>query len=454
MTMDAGPMAPCPMVPGPMASGPTAPCPMAPCPRSPLTPRFAAAAAAVAALAAALLAPAARAEEPAVEAAHYRLFAAAPPEEVEELGRLVEEAWKGFAAFFGKQPKLAEGQKLTVRMLATAEEWERAIRADGTGAPRGAGGYYWPGSRTAYLFRQPTLYYTRVLLLHEMAHQFHFLARTNNKAPTADWYAEGIVEHLSWHHWDGERLLLGVLPLLSLEDRAAGALAVARAPDFDLARVVEGEVAADRPIAWALFRFLATGDKGKPLRRFDAFCRKMDAGGAAGPAFRGQFGPPKALQERFVEWLAAEQQPWTPVFNQWEPLAPGVVRGVAPVMSLCRSKAALASVRATLHLPAEARFLGGLILHFADAENYTVALLDRAGGLAVNRRAAGGWSRLFAGDVGEGGGEGRVLEAVRRGESVEISVDGKACAAFEFPPSPMGLALDGSDLRFTQLSWR
>jgi len=421
----------------------------APCPRSPLTSRIAAAAVILLAAAAARSAPA----EEAVETVHYRLVAAAPREEAEELGRVLEAAWERFQAWFGAAPKLAQGEKLVVRLLPDLAAWEAGIRADGGTPPAGAGGYYWTGSRTAYLFRQPTIYYTRVLLLHEAAHQFHFLARTNNRNPLADWYTEGIAEYLSWHTWDGERLTLGVLPLLSLEDRAAGALTVVRDQSFDLAEVVEGKREADRPLCWALFRFLAIGDQGKPVGRFPAFCRKMDAGGAAGPAFKGQFGQARALRKKFHAWVEAEQQAWAPVFNEWEPIGDRRIRGVANVVSLCRLKAPANTLKATLEVPGQARFRGGLLLHFVDAGDYTTALVDEAGVVRVARRANDAWVSLGTTRLEEGGGGVRLLHARRDGARVRLEVDGRACGEFELPGRTLGLAVEDCDLSFRDLEW-
>jgi hypothetical protein len=66
-----------------------------------------------------------------------------------------------------------EGEKLPVFIAATREGFAARLTADGI-APPASGGYCHPGNRTAYLWRQPTLYHTRVLLLHEATHQFHY----------------------------------------------------------------------------------------------------------------------------------------------------------------------------------------------------------------------------------------------------------------------------------------
>src|SRR5690606_4627791 len=110
-----------------------------------------------------------------------------------------------------------------------------------------AGGYYWPTNKTAYLFKQPTVYFTRMLFLHEVMHQFHHLARTKNKNPKAGWYTEGVAEYISRHFWDGEDLTLGILPIATLEDYAAKALERFEDEGFDLAAMIDGSAGSSRP---------------------------------------------------------------------------------------------------------------------------------------------------------------------------------------------------------------
>lgn len=156
-----------------------------------------------------------------VETEHYRFVSEGPRAEAEELGRVLEAAYAGFAAYFEAKPKLGKGERLSVKFFETRDAWAAALRAAGATPPDGAGGYYWTEDRTAYLYRQPTRYFTRSLLLHEATHQFQFLACTRNREPLAYWYKEGVAEHLGWNAWDGRELAIGVLPLVSLENYPA-----------------------------------------------------------------------------------------------------------------------------------------------------------------------------------------------------------------------------------------
>jgi len=390
-----------------------------------------------------------------VETAHYRLVSEAPAEERAEFERVLEAGWAGYRDFFGAEPPLRKGERLLVRFYETRAAWEAGIRADGAVPPAGAGGYYWTGTKTAHLYRQPTRYFTRVLLLHEAGHQFHFLARTGNREPTAGWYTEGLVEYLSWHAWDGEKLTLGVLPAVSAEDYPAKALEALRGGRFDLARTVEGEVPAERPVAWALIRFLATsGKEGKAVPRFDALRRKLDAGGAGGPLFSAQIGQPKAVQKRLAAWIESEQQPFVALFNEWEGIAAGRVRGRAGVVSACRLRGAASTLAATLEPFDGAASRAGLLLHFAGPTDFTVALLDARGTLVVDRRTPEGWTRLAERSGFELPAAGLRLEARRADGAVSLRVGDAEAGDYPLGGDALGLALDNGEATFRELSWR
>ncbi|MDA1195970.1 MAG: hypothetical protein O2894_12400 [Planctomycetota bacterium] len=387
-----------------------------------------------------------------VETEHYRLHYQGTRRDAEEAGRVLEAAWTGFGAWFGVRPVLKGSERLTVRFYATADAWAAGIRADGTHPPKEAGGYYWPGTRTAYLFRQPTSYFTRTLLIHEAAHQYHFLTRAQNRNPRAAWYTEGLAEYLSWHRWDGERLELAVVPGVSLKDYPAKALAELDDPAFDLGAVVSGGASASRPISWALFRFLATGDEGKPLPRFDAFCAKMDRGGEAPPLFRSYFGRPDRLQPKLRAWLAGQQTAWAAVFNEWEQVGIDSFRGYASVVTACRLKAPASRITARLDPAGDRRWRAGLLLHWSSNEDYTVAIVSSWGHVRVDRRQKGVWVPLGRTRVALPPGD-VLFDALRDGEQVRLRVGGEDVGAYTLPGGILGLCLEGSDLCFEGVRW-
>ncbi len=398
----------------------------------------------------------ARADVHVIASAHYQLHYEGARVDAEEASRVLEAAWPSFKAFFGAEPKLASEQKLTVRYYTSREAWAAGILRDGTKPPGSAGGYYWPGTKTAHLYRQPTQYFTRALLIHEAAHQFHFLGRTRNKGPKAGWYTEGVAEYLSWHQWDGRKLVLGVIPGVSLKDYPAVALQELEAPGFDLAAAVGGNAKVSRPLGWAIFRFLATGKAGKPLPGFATFCRKMDQGGQPFALFKKAFGRPAKLFPRFLSWLREHQSPWAQVFNQWEQIGPQAFRGHAGVVSACRLKEPATTLGAVVELPArKRRWRAGLLLHWTSADDYTVALVTKGGWIAIDRRLQGRWQRLARDRwPASESSTSRALRATREGPKVAFFLDGRRIGAWALPGSALGLALDNGDLRFRDVDFR
>ncbi len=406
-----------------------------------------------------LLAPPAGAgPEPAPAApvltAHYELVTAAPPDQAREWGRVLEAAWPLFEAHFGRAPDLRPGERLKVVVARDATDWAAAIRQGGgipPGGASGAGGYYDPVSRGAYLYPQPTVWYTRALLLHEAAHQFHFLAATSNRSPPAGWYVEGLAEHLSHHTWDGSTLRLGVVPLLSLEDRPARALEALGAPGFRLDPIVSG-AAAPRPESLHLVRYLLQGEGGRHAARFRSLAGKLDRGGSSAALFARAFGPEAPFLEAWSGWLRTVQQPWVGVHLEWEARGERVLRGRSAVVGTCRVRGPARRVQ-TLWSPPAGPWRAGALLQHAGVDDFTVGLVDGAT-VRVHRRRAGRWEALPASlPPAPAPGEPWRLTAERRGTQVALTVNGVRVGAYDLPGDALGLAVDGCEIDFRELSW-
>ncbi len=390
-----------------------------------------------------------------VESAHYRVTVEGTEAEADEVAKVLEAAWPLYRDFFGAEPKLAEGERLGVFVAATVEGFRARLTADGI-TPPAAGGYYSPGNRTAYLWRQPTIYYSRCLLLHEAAHQFHYLARTGNRALPMGWYVEGIAEYLCRHTWDGERLAVGVLPTLSLEDYAAAARREAAGDAGALAsRLAKGDLS--RPLMWALFRWLRHGAEEKKRANLPRLCDKLDRGAAGDDLLWKAFGSPPRVAEALVAYLETEQEPWTPVFNEWEGIGPGRIRGVAPppIVSFCRVKAEVRRLAASLQVPAEGDWRGGLLLDYAGNADYVVAMSTPDGTVTVARRTdAAGWQTLGAVKFPPPAPGQPLPFVAERGEGgVRLRVAGRDAGHYPLAARSMGLALQGCDLRFADVAW-
>ncbi|MHC4598068.1 MAG: hypothetical protein ACYS47_03595 [Planctomycetota bacterium] len=387
-----------------------------------------------------------------VRSTHYVLHWQGEEAKAKEMSRLLEAAWVEFGRFFGARPRLRKREQLPVRFFQDRAGWVAGMKEDGANVPRSGGGLYWPPNKTAYLYRQPTQYYTRVLFLHETCHQFHYLSRTGNQAPRANWYIEGVVEHLAWHCWDGENLILGALPV-TLKDYPAAALAALKKGKMNLTRLVDG--ASHRPMGAMLVRFLVQRRKGSLRPRYEKLAKSLDRGRSSASAFKSVMGDPKALQPRFRAWLEENQEPWTPVFNEWERIASDRFQGTAKgVMSAVRLRGEPRHLEATLEVPREGPWKGGLLLAHRDRRNYTVTLASSGKRIKVNRYENGRWKTLFSGALPPPKEAGRLrFTAEREGEEVVLTVEGTTVTRVVIPRPAFGLALDGCTLRFRDVRW-
>ena len=386
-----------------------------------------------------------------VEGQHYVLLHDTSEEQAAEFSRVLDAAWPEYRAFFEAEPDLAEGEKLRVIFTTTKAAFVAALEADGEPVPE-SGGYYAPGSRTAYLWKQPTVYYTRCLLLHEAAHQFHYLARTGNRSIPVGWYVEGVAEYLCRHRWDGEQLALGVVPLISLKDYAAVALAELEAGEDLSSALASG--ALSRPLSWALVSYLQSA----PHRaRFAELRRDLDAG-RAGPEALGQtFGDHDQLAEALAAWLRGRQESWRQVFNQWEELAPGRIQGQAGpnIVSFCRPKELVQELSARLEVPAKGAWSGGLLLAQNAPDDYVVAIVFSGERLLVNRLRDGSWTTLMQAPCPQRNeAEWLSLAATRDGDRCTLRVEGEEFGPFDLSGAALGLALQGGRARFCDVEWK
>ncbi len=389
-----------------------------------------------------------------VRSAHYDFSSAGERGEAEDLSRMLEAAWPHYSTFFGAEPTLRGEARLHVALFEDDATWRAAIVAGGGSAPD-SGGYYCPAARTAYLKRQPSAWYTRTLLLHEAAHQFHYLACTGNDTPTGNWYVEGVAEHLGSHTWDGETLHVGVTPLLSLEDRSGKALTEVAAADFSLAELIDAP-SASRPVAMFLVRYLAETQ----AKKFGALRKKLDRGtGFDAKQFARAVGKPERFLPAWREWLATVQEPLQSVYLEWDARGPAELHGTAGVVSVCRTREPARSISAHISRRGERRFRAGLLLAITNPRDYVVALVDDSGEtsrLFVDRQRDGRWTRLVQADLGVAGNGEWDATATHAGEGVLLTLCGVDGETREFtidalPEGSLGLAIDSCSAAFTSL---
>lgn len=295
-------------------------------------------------------------EDGVVETEHYRLTFEIDEEEALVAAQLAEAAYDALADYFDAEPPKLP---LEAGWYADFASFQAALAADGTSAPD-AGGYYWPGTSRAYMYTQPTVYFSRMLFLHELTHQFHFLARTGNVARES-WYTEGLAEYLSRHDWDGRCTRLGRRPMLTWEDYPAQALAEG-SYSFD------GHSDLSRPWALATTRYLQEEEPAA----FDAFRDAYDADPAVALA---DYVDVASTVSAVEAWLPGDQEPLTPIFYDWIHITEGEVDGEAPYFSMALSKSG--DTFAAGHAAPVGS--AGIVAGYDDSSNYSAWLVGADG---------------------------------------------------------------------------
>ena len=385
------------------------------------------------------------------ESEHYRLCTNVDKATSEEYSRVLEAMWPLLVEFFGDEPRLRKKERLTVFFLDSRESWRAKLTEDGVGIPVGAGGYYWPGNKCVYLFRQPTLYNSRQLLIHEAMHQFHFLAKCNNTGPKDNWYTEGVVEHLSRHHWDGEKLTLGVIPFCSLADYPKKALDLFEMPDYDFAGMVTSDRGSARPEQWALVRYLI---KEGNQKKWAGLAKKLDGGQQARNVFKKYFGDADKLKPKIHEWLKTQQEPFVPVWNEWQGQGEDAALGTAPTTySMCRTRGDADSIAADVQIPTDGNWQGGVLVYFDSTDDYAMFMINQDGDWLVTRGGKN-WNTPAKGKLETPKTEDSYrLQGVRDGANVKLLIDDVEVGTVELPKSPMGICLRNSTLEFRKIEW-
>jgi hypothetical protein len=388
------------------------------------------------------------------ESAHYRLVSTGPQAEADEWARMLEAAWPQYAAFFGKSPPLAKDEKLGVAFFETNDEMQAAIKRAGGTPPSDAGGYYDPVSKTAYAWRQPSVWYTRTLLLHECTHQFHRLARVAPKISPPAWYGEGVAEHVSHHTWDGEHLRLGVVPMLSLEDRPSKALDVLQRNAFALDDALDGKPGAGRPEVMHLVRWLCQGEGGKLRPKFDEIAAKLDRGAKPDVgAFVQAVGPTKKVLASLAAWLPSVQQPWECLYVEWDARGEAALRGSSDsLVALCRRRAPTKHVSAKMKALGTGAWRGGVLLGWTARDDYAIGMVAGGRSARIDVRKDGAWKSGADADVPPSDDGTWTVESVRDGDSVSFVVNGKTVGSVVYASPSMGLAVDASTVDFTDIT--
>ncbi len=380
-----------------------------------------------------------------VETTHYSLTLAVTPKRAEELGYFAESAYLAMADRFGAEPTEA---KLEVELYPDRSSFDAGIQADGLTPPNGAGGYYHPDSKKAYAIVQPTQYYEDVILLHEMIHQFQYLARTGNQN-IPGWYTEGMAEAWSRHDWDLECLRIGRIPLVSQEDTYAAALSEIDAGGVPLEAILDESTSASRPMAMAIVQFL---DQTYPAE-FATFRDAMDnhTNDPVGD-FISAIGQPAAIAGEIEGWIQNHQEPMSVVYLEWIHRGPQSVESlfVNGVSSLTRAKSTT-DLSATL-VPLSDPWIGGFLVAWDGNSDNTAAFVDESGDVSFFEVSGGSVDWYSVGSVTAPGTDPVEISLTHSGGDAVLTVNGTEISAPILQSPAAGLAVYDADVRFDDLT--
>jgi hypothetical protein len=142
-----------------------------------------------------------------LEGKHIAIYTDIPPgPAADELPRVFDAAIPLMCDYFGVDKAKVADWKLVGSVMKDKERFVGAglLTADLPDFPNG----FSRGSQV-WLFDQPSDYYRRHLLIHELAHAFMNRWLGGAGPP---WYMEGMAELLGTHRWEGGKLELGYLP--------------------------------------------------------------------------------------------------------------------------------------------------------------------------------------------------------------------------------------------------
>lgn len=380
-----------------------------------------------------------------VEGEHYSLYSETSQEEAEIMSKMIESSFSAMEEWFHSSPPSTT--QLVVEVYQTETAWANAIAFDGLDIPYGAGGYYHPTTQKAYLYVQPTRYYTRQLLIHEVIHQFHDLIRTSDRA-LPGWYVEGIAEYMSMYDWDGSCIQLGRLPLITQEDMPQRALQ--ESSTLSLREHFQENDSVSRPLEWAMFRYFDIHH----AEQWDDFRYEMDEGEMdATSIFESLFDESlEDFEAPILSWLEEEQQSFIATYLEWSHIDSQNVEGWSDFFSIAPLKTTTHefSVHVSSLSPSWA---GGILLSFNDTDNWSALVVNEEGTLQTFEVTQGEalWWDKGAVQQSENGYSYVVYPEV---DQVRTLINGEEkIIPISFEPAT-GLALNASHIRFSDIAWR
>lgn len=371
--------------------------------RRPFLGSFAAHAARAVVLVAVALAtpPWARAGDVEAKTAHVHARGDVPVEELEAYCALAEAVWPQWKAYFGAEPP-RNRMPLELDVRLDREGFLHAVHKVGVlGTLPAAGGYYDPGSRLSFLYRQPHASSTRLLVLHELTHQYQYKALQDDvpdRSPV--WHREGLAERFGYHRRMGEKVETGAYDVVAIDDRPSECAKRVAEGTFDPWAVGTGKAAApDYTDALALVETcLSTKDEAvrDAYRRFE---REIYKGGNAASKFERAFDGKRArLEAAAKEVWGRYRRTWRVVYVAWDE-KDGVILGRGMPWSFLQHRdvptGSVTSIEAKIGLGPDA-VAGGLAVGARAPEDLIGVVLRREGRVILSVRRRGAWTDLAA----------------------------------------------------------
>lgn len=376
-------------------------------------------------------APRAAAGDDEFKTAHVTVRGDVGAARVRAWAELAEAAYPQWKAFFDAEPPKSR-LPLELDVRTTREGFLHAVHVVGvTGALPGAGGYYDPRSRWSFLYLQPHETSTRLLVLHELTHQYQYKALQDDvpdRSPV--WHREGLAEHFGYHRRSATGVELGALDMVAIDDRPTQCAERVRAGTFDAWAVGTG-TAPNPDYADALTlveTFLRTTDKGL-VSTYHAWEREIYKTGNANSKFERLFESKRArLAAAVTEVWGGFRAPWKVGYVGWDE-EPGAIVGRGMPWAMLEGQVPVPSasrfVEAEIELGADA-VGGGIALGVKDKEHLLLAEVRAEGVVLLRRRVNAVWTEFAQVPLAV---RGRPLTPVKvrfelRGTIARVAVDG------------------------------
>jgi hypothetical protein len=383
--------------------------------------------------------------------AHYRLTAPADLESRGDWLALADTLHARLAQHFDAAPP--GDAPLEIVFCPDRPSYAAVLEAEGIPAEIArAGGVYWTGTRTAYFWRQPSESFTRHLFVHELVHQFQYLAVMDNKARCPAWYSEGLAEHFAFHTWDGARLRTGLSDVVGIEPNIPNMAAAARDGSLDLCAILEGRLGAPKAESWAAVHWLLAGPDDALRARFREHERRLWAGDpfdlaavlGAGPDRDGALRTGRA-------WLGSLATTWKIEWIHWDTRGETLI-GNSSVVALIRARddAARGGLEARIRSDGRA----GVVLGFRSTASFLLVYHEPGGALMLTQRVDGGWARLARVAVPAATSWNTRVTTAEDG-TIRVALDGRLALEHRVPPEllagPPGLFCDKCRAEFAEV---